>query len=394
MKDRMLVECPGCHLKFRVPAHLLGKRARCNDCKTIFVLQAADDALEDTVAEWLSDGTAATPASQPAQANSQAATAAPPISDKKAVAAAAKKPAPAPAVEPVRLERIDDMGAYFEFPADRLEELQLRSSFGHRCVSCGTREGLRVHLLVWTDRLPARDQIRLQEGEGQLIGAREQFEGQSVEEFFGRLPNIRSLPHPYTLPFPYYVCSSCSAVGEVHTHVLIHGDKEYGQIMISNLDIAAEFLASNGGEDSEDYQMLIEAWQRQKADPWRALPLGVRNRLGQWFKRTGDERFVAYFTDEEFSKAELGTAGLVLTSRRAIYKKFAALREFDLSKPANIRYVATDKKWEIEISQPGLRPAMLNLDPQLGEKFLQRCRASWAGLHVVERPPPETATEE
>jgi len=292
---------------------------------------------------------------------------------------------PAKAVEPVRLERIDEMGAYFEFPSDQLPDVHLRSSFPRRCVSCGCRDRLQVHLLIWTDRLPPRDQIRRQETAGQLVGSLDQFEGQSAEEFLGRLPRIRSLPSPYDLPFPYYICENCSAVGEIHTHVLLHGDKEYCQIKISNLEIAAEFLANNGGADTEDYQLLLEAWQKQKQDPWRALPLAVRNRLRQWYQPSPDEKFVDYFPDADFSKAELGLAGIVLTSKRAVYKKFAALREFELNKPASIRCTFENGRCQIEISQSGKRPAVINLQKAAAERFVERCRCLWAGIQISER---------
>jgi hypothetical protein len=391
MKENILVMCPGCSLKFKVPVHLIGKRARCNDCQTIFVLEAPAGMLEDTVAEWLFEGAVPPKPIDSAIGTPVKAQDAPP----KVAAPSKTAAAPAPAAtattakgaqEPVRLERIDDMGAYFEFPADRLPDSQLRGSMPRKCIACSSAEQLRVVPLVWTDRLPPREQLRVQEAAIQVTGMLEQYQGQSIEEFLGRLPHNKMLPAPYNLPFPYYVCPDCSTVGEILTHVLSHGQREFCQIMISNLEIAADFLVANDGADNEDYPMILDAWQRQKEDPWRTLSLGVRNRLGNWFEKQPGERFVEYFPDAEFSKTELGTAGMILTNRRAIYKKFAALREFNMNKPTNLRCVQGPEKWQMEISQAGgTRPAVISLGAPAGHRFVQKCRALWPGMHIAEQ---------
>jgi hypothetical protein len=387
MKEHVLVVCPGCKLKFKVPVHLIGKRARCNDCQTIFVLDAPAEMLEDTVAEWLFDS-ATPPKSADAAVAPRRQSAGLPVQT-PAGAAAAAKPAsgivPIVGLEPVRLERIDEMGAYFEFPAERLPDYQLRGSMPRKCLGCGSNRNLRVHLLVWTDRLPARDQLRVQDAQAQVSGMLAQYEGQSLEEFLGRLPQVKALPMPYSLPFPYFACPDCSTIGEILTHVLAHGQREYCQVMIANLEVAAEFLANNGGADSEDYHMVLEAWQHQKEDPWRTLALGVRNRLSNWFEKRPGERFVDYFPDAEFSKAELGNAGVILTNRRAIYRKYTAKREFEMTKVTNLRCTSGPAKWMMEISQTGVRPATLSLSPHQGGRFLKKCRGLWSGLHVAEQ---------
>ena len=381
MNENILVMCPGCSLKFKVPVRLIGKRARCNDCQTIFVLEAPAGMLEDTVAEWLFEG-----AVQPKPIDSA-------VGGTPVKAAAARRPrqrppsAHASAADAVRLERIDDMGAYFEFPAERLPDYQLRGSLPRKCIACSSQEDLRVQLLVWTDRLPPRDQLRLQDNQASSAGMLADYQGQPLEEYLGRLPQVKILPAPYSLPLPYYVCHDCSTVGEVLTHVLAHGQKEYCQIMIANLEVAADFLMANGGAESEDYHMILEAWQRQKEDPWRTLSLGVRNRLSNWFEKKTGERFVEFFPDAEFSKAELGTAGLILTNRRAIYKKFAALREFDMNKPTNLRCTQGPEKWQLEISQMGTRAAIFSLMSHAAARFVAKCRSVWPGLHIAEQMP-------
>jgi hypothetical protein len=391
MNENILVVCPGCSLKFKVPVRLIGKRARCNDCQTIFVLEAPAGMLEDTVAEWLFEGAVPPKPIDSAVGGTPVKAAAKPASGPAKAAAQAPSPAPAEArtsaADAVRLERIDDMGAYFEFPAERLPDYQLRGSLPRKCIACSSQESLRIQLLIWTDRLPPRDQLRLQDNQSSSAGMLADYQGQPLEEYLGRLPQVKIMPAPYSLPLPYYVCPDCSTVGEVLTHVLAHGQKEYCQIMIANLEVAADFLMTNGGADSEDYHMILEAWQRQKEDPWRTLSLGVRNRLANWFEKKTGERFVEFFPDAEFSKAELGTAGLILTNRRAIYKKFAALREFDMNKSTNLRCTQGSEKWQLEISQMGTRAAIFSLMPHAAARFVAKCRSVWPGLHIAEQMP-------
>lgn len=398
MNEHVQVVCPGCSLKFKVPIHLVGKRARCNDCQTIFVLEAPTEMLEDTVAGWLFD--AAMPPKSEKNAGSAGGTGvasghapAEPVAAKPAMHApstvaqrSAAASIPAAGREPVRLERIDEMGAYFEFPAECLPDCQIRSSMPRKCLGCGSNRSLQVHLLVWTDRLPARDQMRVQDADTHAAGMLAQYEGQSAEEFLGRLPQVKALPTPFSLPFPYYVCPDCSSIGEILTHVLSHGQREYCQIMIANLEVAAEYLANNGGAGSEDYQMVLEGWQLQKQDPWRTLALGVRNRLSNWFEKKSGERFVEYYPDAEFSKAELGNAGIILTNHRAIYRKYSARRDFEMNKATNLRCIPGEGKWQLEITQAGARAAILSLSPDQADRFIKKCRGLWNGLHVAERP--------
>ncbi len=384
MKENILVVCPGCSLKFKVPVHLIGKRARCNDCQTIFVLEAPAEMMEDTVAEWLFEGAVPPKPIDSAVGGTPVKKADKAAQPSKAAATQPTEPS-RPGSGQVRLERIDDMGAYFEFPADWLPDCHLRGSLPHKCIACSSQENLRVQLMVWNDRLPPRNQLRLQEKQAAGAGMLADYQGLGVEEFLSKLPQTKILPAPFCLPLPYYVCSDCSTIGEILTHVLAHGQREFCQIMIANLEVAADFLAANGGADSEDYHLVLEAWQRQKEDPWRTLSLGVRNRLSNWFEKKTGERFVEYFPDAEFSKTELGTAGLILTSRRAIFKKFAALREFDMAKPTNLRCIQGGDKWQVELSQPGTRAATVSLMAQAASRFVAKCRAVWPGLHIAEQ---------
>ena len=57
-------------------------------------------------------------------------------------------------------------------------------------------------------------------------------------------------------------------------------------------------------------------------------------------------------------------AGLILTDRRLVYKKYASQREYDLLKQGSVQIDADKTTAMIEISQEGQRSAVLSSSPQ------------------------------
>ena len=55
------------------------------------------------------------------------------------------------------------------------------------------------------------------------------------------------------------------------------------------------------GADSEPCQRLLKAHRQRKENPWKALPLPVRNRIGNWFKPHKGEKFICYVRDTDFA---------------------------------------------------------------------------------------------
>ena len=54
-------------------------------------------------------------------------------------------------------------------------------------------------------------------------------------------------------------------------------------------------------------------------DAWREVDADVRHRLAHWFEPQAGERFVKFFRDAEFSAAEAGNSGIVVTDRRIVH---------------------------------------------------------------------------
>lgn len=113
--------------------------------------------------------------------------------------------------------------------------------------------------------------------------------------------------------------------------------KETCELGISSLSQAEQFAKSVCGQDTQAVTKIQIARKACVSDAWRALPLAVRNRIKQWFKQNDEEKFVAYISDAEFAKAEAGSAGLVVTDQRIVYRKSLAQQEFQREEPLEIQ---------------------------------------------------------
>jgi len=356
MPNYVVVVCPNCLQKYRVAEDKLGQRATCRQCGEQFKIKLEGEVDEDTVFGWVTSD-------DPGDTGVMGGTGIFDASGKTEPAAGRWKHPTPPATPRVTFDRTDDIGAYFEFPVELLADRELRCSFPHRCVHCLNERDLSVHLLVWGDKLPRADALRLAEAEHRAVRKLEDLMSPDPEFWLERLEPVAVLPPPFSLPFPYFVCGQCSAIGEVVCHVLNHDGKEYGQIAIANLAVAVEFYRNNGGRGEPGYKQLMDARRQQESDQWKRLPFAVRAKISQWFTQQEGEEFLGYFADEDFSRSETGAAGLVLTSKRMVYKKYASHREYPLGKDGSLFIEATRATAIIEISQEGERDAMLTLRP-------------------------------
>lgn len=378
MSEQVVVRCPSCAQKYRVPAASVGHRAHCKRCDTRFRIASAEQVDDDTIFAWItsedpSSGSVmgSTGMFHPAESR--------PHDEPAPGDSPHRHAANAPGAVPVKLARIDTDGAHFEFPAGALVGDGLRNSFPRKCVGCGARTDLQVHLIYWRDRMPTSDamswQARQDTSMGRLIG----FEHPSSERLLQELPHARSLPHPFNLPFPLFVCEHCRASREVRGRVMTQDDRDICQLALLSLAIAVDFFRDNGGRHTPEYHRLIEE-RDAHPDAWRALEGRVRQRIAQWFTPREDERFLGFFRDAEFSVLEAGGSGMVLTNRRLVYKKYAAFREYALESTGRIEITPRGGQAAIHIYDRGERPAIVKLEPPAAEDLagqLRRLHCKW-----------------
>lgn len=366
------IECPNCHLRLHVSQEFVGRKAQCRSCSAKFVIQPLS--LDDSVLGWLAEGPAAEveePVTAPQAAAVQAAV-------KSAQARAAGKPRKpvdrageswiSPAIAPpvsgsgVQLAHVDQLGAFFTFPAGSLMNDEFRTSLPRCCLCCGATNSLKVHLVVWTSKLPDRDRLRLKENSVQVHLRAEELMRLDAARLLSMLPLIPNLPAPYNLPMPYFICIRCSPIGAIMTHVRPRPDGgEECELGIASLKRAAEFYAHNCGRDDR-YQSLLSLADRRTLDPWRSLPLAVQNRISHWFEKSDGEHFLSYVPDEDFAKTEAGQGGLVLTNKRLVYHKFSATREIPLTEKLELRADQADGRPLLEIASPSAQPVVLRCD--------------------------------
>ncbi|MHC4064824.1 MAG: zinc ribbon domain-containing protein [Planctomycetota bacterium] len=291
MAEYTVVVCPSCLQKYRVKQDRVGMRAACKTCGERFKIAAADQVDDDTIYGWVTGD-------DPSGTGVMAGTGIFSQPTKGGPRSPARWRRPPPPKSPrVHFDRIDDIGAYFEFPVEVLADPELRCSFPHCCVHCLNEKDLSVHLLIWGDKLPRADALRLTEAEIRAIRKLDDLMKQDPEHWLERLDPIAMLPSPFSFAFPYFVCGQCSTIGEVICHVLNHDGVEYCQIAISNFAVAVEFYRNNGGRGEQGYQRLIVARRQQKDDQWRRLPFAVRAKISQWFTQQEGEEFLGYYAE-------------------------------------------------------------------------------------------------
>ena len=351
------IDCPGCRATLNVPEDSVGKRGRCRECGESFTIAppieqleaAAPEHADETIATWLGDLG--------------------PVSISDSLAPSMAKSGPVREFS-VRLEHVDTMGAFFLFDSRLLYDPDFRSSFPMSCVLCGSRSSLSGHLIAWGSKLAQYSRAAAQVERHRSVFNLEKFGPVAGRELLAKLPRIGNLPEPYCLPFPYYICDSCSAVGAVMTdvHKGPDGQGEECELGIASLAQAEKFTVNVAGANSELHKGIHEARRESRKDPWRLLPLGVRIRINRWYEQGKKERFIAYFPDSDYSKAEAGLAGLVLTDQRLVFHKSVAQVEIPLTERIAADPTTKGEYVQLEITGAG-KTAKLNVAPAAAKQI-------------------------
>ncbi len=385
MAHSIVVRCPNCSQKYRLSPDKIGSKARCK-CGQRFTIASETPLDEDTVFGWVVQG--ADPSSRSVLGGTSIMHS--PTSQNQEVAQVRRsKPKPKAAVRAqprIKLEQIDELGAHFEFPAATLNKERLRDSFPKKCVSCARSRKLNVHLIVWNKKLPTDDPLRIRDISHQPIGRLQSLAGHGSESWLAELPNLKNLPEPYNLPFPFFVCNDCTGEDDIVSSLFKTQNVELCRICIANLMIAVAFYRNNAGADTPEYARLLREREKQKQDRWKSLPGSVRRKISQWYERVEREEFRGFFPDADFSEAELGKAGVVLTNRHLSFHKYSTSREFSLSKGGKVFLEADRNGTTLRIVQRGRKDAAVNLRPALAKELVSELQRSGRQWTVAGRP--------
>ncbi len=357
--SKITLICPNCRSPLKVTTRHLGRKGRCPECRNVFLLRKkylrpSGRINDDDVLTWLGPASPVDADDEPIESPARApgateatggenqggpAEAKPPETPIKPTPA--KRPAPPqPVVQAegrfnVAVDHVDAMGAFFRFDPRLLADDAFRCSFPQRCVLCGSKHDLSVYPVVWSCKLEKARKSD-QPDQTPYVLKLADLDAAKGRDLLARMREVKYVPEPYCLPFPYYVCSSCSPVGAVMTHVHQQYPAnrqeqlvEVCELGISSLAAAERFARRACGPETEAVARIRQARSECLTDQWQALPLAVRNRINQWYQAQPDETFLGYVSDADFAKAEAGTAGIVVTDKRLVYRKSVARVELD-----------------------------------------------------------------
>ena len=354
MRGRRVL-CPDCGTVLELPEGLSKPVVRCGKCHHRFRLPDEATVTDEVIADWLAQSQADEwEEAEPPMREQQRADHIP-VSGQTMVL---------PAIGgSLRLAKIDDDGATLQFPAKRLRELTFRAAMPRRCVRCGTKSHLRARVIVFAPPAGGTRVSNALRQAGLLELDEPGIQNLSAAELMTRLPHVPEVPPPADLPMPYWICDMCSE-GDIVSGSIKPGssiDRSTCRLFIGNVARAAEFMVAAGAGGSPDLMRLRRHISIRDENPWQALPTSVRNRIQQWFKPKGDEKFVAYFPDRDRTRTEDGTSGLVLSSRRLIYHRQPRHYETDVAETVVLKLKMDRKKGQVEITSPSMK-AQLTVD--------------------------------
>ena len=367
MRNRHLL-CPVCGTVLAVPPGYSNCFVRCGQCHHRFRLPRRIAATEDAIANWLMEGQ---------------------YRDEEDLAASEKRAdtpdegipggtAILPSVgHSLRLVKVDRQGVLFQFPASRLLEPAFRCAMPRRCLRCGARAHLHVHVIIYTPRLADSISLEAEHSAGELKLSEAEASKLSPEELLQHLPRVPNVPHPGDLPMPYWLCDMCTGAGMISGQININSATGEGfcRLLFRNLRRAEEFLINAGERNSSSHAELRQNIIATAENPWDTLPLVVQHRLQQWFHPNANERFVAYIPDRDRARTEDGMAGIAVSNRRLIYHTQMRHREAGITEAIELQMVTEAGKGILQIKTPKWQAKRITLD-RVGIDRLRRALAA------------------
>lgn len=232
------------------------------------------------------------------------------------------------------------VGVTLTFESRWLTHLAFRASLPVRCAFTGLsrREELIIRPMIFLKHF---------EGKERSAHALEQryerrFSGvQSPRELVLSMDRIDGMIEPFNHP-PIYYSSKQHAGTALSCQTRVQHDGSFlCDILMPDNRTALEWLGRVNGVCGADYELLERDVAMLGSDAWRQLSEKCRERLAVWCKFQPREHFQLYINDVEFSSADSGLAGVVVTDHRLIYHKYHHRGEISLSQEATL-HVKTD----------------------------------------------------
>ncbi len=341
--DVIIVACPSCSQKYRVPEAQIGQKAVCKKCGQSFRIAIDSPIDEDTLFGWVMEDSDGSSESVMGSSSIFGTTPVEPPRPRRAAV---------PSTPRIHLADLDEQGAHFSFPASLLADVGLRESFPLYCVHCMRRENLNVQLVVWADVLSPEQREAAVHAERQTVRPLAHLRREHGAAWMDTIVPATSFPAPFDRPFAYFVCGDCLSAPLLACRVVRERSIVTCRVVVANLGLAVDFFRNNGGRDTPSYRRLLMAGRQQRDRQWTALPVSVRARVSTWFALHEGEQFLGYFADRTGGRPVTGDEGLVLTDRRMVCRSGRVLRELFLVR-GGVLEVQADPKWAVVTVRQG-----------------------------------------
>lgn len=175
-------------------------------------------------------------------------------------------------------------------------------------------------------------------------------------------------------------CRKCNVVFVISSDAPINEDTVFDWIS----------QEEDTSESATDQAPEYETWSAPstdeadvRRDPWQQLDELTRARLSRWFGPKPGERFLRFFRDTEFSTAEAGVAGIILTDRRILCKVQGEYDDYPLNRHGRVEVMRKGDLVIVHIYQEGNRPAVLKLDPTTVEQLIAALKETNCGWAIL-----------
>ncbi len=263
----------------------------------------------------------------------------------------------------VRLQLLDisAAGVTFRFPATYLTNDLFRASMPFQCVASEEKEPSRLIAkpLAWIDKAHGN-----YANPGEL---EQQYEvrvhaHQTARDIVASMRIIDELPPPFHNPVPYFVSREHDGGVTFHCRSIATPDGIFCEVTIPSAEYALRWLERVNGVCCKEYEYLEDTVHKLDDESWSDIPEKVRDRLAVWFDFNMGETFVNYFMDADFSRAEAGLAGIVLTDQRLVFCKYHHHGAFELADENVAVHLRDDDVFlALFVVQDGTRKKMVRL---------------------------------
>ena len=232
-------------------------------------------------------------------------------------------PRPFLAVRHVRIT-----GVTLAFSETWLNHPRFRLSFPRRCAFSGTPDNLTARPMVFINHHDS--------GDAEARGIEMKYEhtmtpATELETVAAAIDRIEGLAAPFDLPLLYFAAPDYFDAAVDCVAVRTADDWGYCEVTLPSAEVALEWIARVNGICDPAYHDLADAVDRLSAAAWNRLPSRTRSRIKAWCRFGDAEDFLAYSRDADLPADDAGLAGLVLTSRRVISRRFRKTETLDLA---------------------------------------------------------------